>query len=174
MRFDSFNHLPYPQATDPQLDDTIRFLDILSLARVQTEGDDTINAHSLLRQQQLHEELLEQRTPFRYLAARDDEGIIRGAALYAHYRNFSTLDALAVEESHQDQRIGSQLLRIVIGEAKANDHDYLMLHATPGAYEFYLNHGFDDISNNDDECRYMALALKDDGSDDPEYTEETV
>jgi GNAT superfamily N-acetyltransferase len=87
-----------------------------------------------------------------YLARRDDGGVAcawlcvtdRIPSPATFVRRAGVLQSVYVRPAQRNVGVGSELVRLIIEEARAMDLDYLSVHPTEASVTFYQRLGFDD------------------------------
>ena len=143
----------YPHGAEPDLDDVLHFLDVAAQTGFHIEQPGESDLSDIERAQIVYESFLEEVTDgaSSYLVARNDEGDIVGTVIYAIHPeyNYVELNVLAVSPDYQGRGVGSELLERVTDHAVQQGAESITLSTTPGAYEFYIRHGFEDVEEDD-------------------------
>lgn len=163
MTFESIQSLPYPSGVEPRLDEVIEFLRITDYARATVVSPELRDQGGLPLYQAMYEHYARELDSPHYAVSRDARNNIVAAAIYSlhpEYR-YANLDILAVDEQHRKQKLGHGLLEFVIEQSRRAGADSMTLTSTPEAYDFYGEHGFDDIDEDpNSDCRRMAKIIK--------------
>lgn len=162
MKYETLSSLAYPHGAAAQLDDSLEYLRIADYAGATSVDADIRSQGGLALYQAMHDYYGRELSDPRYAVVRDQDGVIVASAIYSvvsEYR-YASLDILAVDETHRNQKLGHGLLDFVIREAQQAGAESILLTSAPDAYEFYAAHGFDDIDEDpDSDCRRMAKII---------------
>lgn len=164
MIYERLCGIAFPHGAEPKLDDTLKFLEIASLAGTVDPSiiDDDMSA--MERAQATYHSLRSKADgpETQFAAARNSEGEIIGAVSYSILpkHEFVQLETLAVLPDYRKKNIGSHLLDLAIKHGVEAGARTVLASVTKDAAPFYIKQGFDDVDfERDSSIRVYAKII---------------